>query len=500
MLAIVDVKENEVNKYKQETFIPAGKYYRFFGASPNEQTKKRLQLMAVNKGGAFMWLCPCEPWVKRFVDGQIDPIPALVDKPDWSMFGRVSARNWQKRLIVECYNYLRNRLQYRKGWVAPLGAGKTLAGLMVSQFFNPNETAVLARRYLHETWKSQAAEWSIPTPIIATYESCHKLPDSIKCLIIDECIELKNDDAQRTVRAQALSKRCEVVLGFTGIPIAGGGPPDWRWLRSVNPGCVPADIKAWQFAWGVDTQLKEVGPNKAYVTTEWRTDEITRFINPFVHTVDIAEIVSEMPEVTYNYIYCPAPVEYPSIQAGAGTTRGVHKKLAQALQATDGFIYNDEEQPVRINSPKLQTVKEWADTLNEPVILVAAWTDTITQLSQIFQEEWPAVLSGSTADPGREIERFKSGHTRVLIANASYSKGMNLQKVCRVMGVLSVSSKPDDLAQMVGRIARPGQKDGVQINFFCCEDSLDKRRIELVQKHQDCSADFIEKLLLEELK
>jgi len=40
---------------------------------------------------------------------------------------------------------------------------------------------------------------------------------------------------------------------------------------------------------------------------------------------------------------------------------------------------------------------------------------------------------------------------------------------------------------------------GVNIVFFTCKDSLDKRRIELVQKHKEYSAEVVERLLLEEL-
>ena len=502
MLAKLDVKENEWFKYKSEIALASGVYYWFMGQRPSDQTKKRLGLIAASKGNQFRWFAPYEPWVKRFVDGIFDPMPALTLTPDWSLIGfnPDQLRAWQRALMLEAWNYLGRKMDYRRGWIAPLGAGKTLAGLTLSQLYNPGETAVLASRYLHETWKSQAAEWGIVAPIITTYESAHKLPDSVKCLIIDECIAFKNSDAQRTVRAMEVSRRCETVVGFTGIPTAGGGPMDWRWLRTIQPGCVPADPKAWQFAWGLDTRLQEVGPNKAYVTTQWDHDAISRFISPYTHTVDLSEIISEMPEITYNYIMCPAPVDYQSVQAGAATTRGTHKRLAQSLQATDGFIYNDDEQPIRLLSPKMQAVREWVETLDEPVLLVGAWTETVNQLAEMFEMHWPAVLNGGTTDPGREIERFKTGHTRMMIANAGFSKGMNLQKVCRVAGFVSISSKPDDLAQMVGRIARPGQRDGVTINFFCCDNSLDRRRIELVQKHRDCSEQFIEKLLAGELK
>ncbi len=500
------VEPNTVTHYKQETFIEPGIYYRFLGSlrkdnPQSEMVKKRLGLRACSKGREFLWLTVCEPWVKSFIDGQFVVQPPMKEQPDWSMIGVEPSvvRGWQKKLLTELWNYLRVGLNYRKGWVAPLGAGKTLAGLLAGQFYEPGEVGVLASRYLHETWKSQAEEWGVNTPVISTYESCHKLPDSIKCLLIDESVALKNSETQRSQRALEVSKRCETVIGFTGIPTAGGGPPDFRWLRAIEPGCLPADEKCWQFKWGLDTKLQEVGPNKAYITTEWDTAGIARFISPFVNTVDISEIASELPEITHTVIECNLPQQYEQIRAGAATTSGVHKRLAQTLQCTDGFIYNDDNRPIRIVSDKLRIVEEWVRGLGEPVILVSAWTEAIEQLAELFRDEWPAVLTGSTSDPSNEISRFKSGQTRLMIANAGFSKGMNLQKVCRIIGFLSVSSKPDDYQQMLGRVARPGQKDGVQIYHFHCKGSMDARRLELVRKHGECSEQFIDKLLLEEL-
>ncbi len=500
------VEPNTVTHYKQETFIEPGLYYRFLGSlrKDNPQTemlKRRLGLRACSKGREFLWLTAYEPWVKAFTDGQFITQPPMNEQPNWSMLGVEPSvvRGWQKRLLTELWNYLRAGLNYRKGWVAPLGAGKTLAGLLAGQFYEPGEVGVLASRYLHETWKSQAEEWGVTMPIISTYESCHKLPESLKCLLIDESVALKNSSAQRSIKALEVSKRCETVIGFTGIPTAGGGPPDFRWLRTVEPGCLPADEKCWQFKWGLDTKLQEVGPNKVYITTEWDTAGIARFISPFVNTVDISEISEELPEVTYTVIECETPQQYEQIRAGAATTSGVHKRLAQVLQCTDGFIYNDDDRPIRIVSDKLRVVEEWVRGLGEPVVLVAAWTEAVEQLAEIFRDEFPAVLKGSTADPASEVSRFKSGQTRLLIANAGFSKGMNLQKVCRIIGFLSVSSKPDDYQQMLGRVIRPGQKDGVQIVHFHCRDTMDTRRLELVRKHGQCSEQFINKLLLEEL-
>jgi hypothetical protein len=502
VLSLIEVGENEVSRYKQETFIAPGKYYMFQGMKPSDVQKKRLQLMACsNRTGRFMWLAPYEPWVKRMLDGSLIQVPAKLETVDWSLIGirQELVRRWQQWLLNECYTYLRAGLEYRRGWVAPLGAGKTLAGLLIGQFFEPGEVAVLASRYLHETWKSQAAEWGFPIPLLSTPDSCHKLPNSVKCLLVDEIADLANPDTAKAIKATKVSEKCEVAVGFTAKPLRGRGPLDWRWLRILAPGSVPSDPKAFQFAWGLDTELKEVGPNKAYITTEWDKQKLAKFIAPFVHTIDISEISDELPEVTVSYIHCPKPKQYDQIKAGAGTTNGTHKRLAQVLQCTDGFIYNDADQPVRLPSEKLKAVVEWVEGLDEPVLLVAAWTDTINQLADLFIDLRPAVLSGGVTNPGAEIERFKTGQTRLMIANAGYSKGMNLQKICRTAGFVSIGSRPDDLVQMKGRLARPGQRDAVQFVFFVCDDTMDMRRIELVTKHNDCTEQFIEKLLLEEL-
>ena len=502
MVSKIEIKENEVSLYKQDTFIQPGTYFRFLGYRPSQKMKKKLGLKACQKGRQFMWLAPFEKWVKRFVDGSLDIIPDLNEQvPDCLMpVDRKILRDWQQQALDECFNYLRAGMNYRKGWIAPLGAGKTLAGLCISQFFEPNKVAVAAARYLHETWRSEAELWGIPCPILVTYESVHKLPEDLECLIVDEALAYKNPDALRTERARQVGEKCEVVVGFTATGMAGGSYPDLRWLRVADTGCLPADIKCWQFAWGLDTELKEFGGNKAYETTEWDVDAITEFASPYVHTVDLKSIQDELPKKSVNYVECEPPLEYPTLKAGAATVRGVHKKLAQLLQCTDGFVYNDAEQPVRIRSPKIKAVKDYVDNLNEPVIIATAWTEAVNMLSEIFQDEWPAVLNGATKDPGAEIHRFKTGHTRVLIVNARFSKGMNLQKACRILLYLSPSSKPDDDEQLIGRIYRPGQTKAVQVIKFICRDTLDKRRFELVAQHRGRSEDFVEQLLLKEIE
>lgn len=509
MLVRTEIKPGSACAYKQpDSVIEPGIYYAYMPTAADRADKEKfnvkkriLELKAVEVRGRFMWLAPYEPWVKRIVDGQLLSTPILNEEPDWSLIGirPELLRSWQKEIITDVWNHLRSGCTYGKGWIARVGAGKTLAGLGIMQMFEPGECAVVAERYLHETWKSQALEWGFPVPAIVTPESAHKLPATIKCLIVDEVPRVKNPGAQRSQRVAAIAAMCEVVVGFTGTPTGGGGPLDFRWLRCIAPGSVPASENAWKFAFGINVELKDVGPNKAYLVEGWNNDKITEFISPFIHTVDPTEIIKELPEIQFHFIECEPPKQYELVRNGGATSSGSHKKLAQTMQATDGFVYDDNDKPVRFHSPKLDVVQKLVEDIGEPVIIVTAWSDCVEQLRLMFASAIPSVLEGG-ANFDQEISRFKNGQTQILIANAGFSKGMNLQGVCRTIIFLSPSTKPDDYEQMLGRVHRPGQKNGVNIYHLVCKDTLDRRRIELVQKHKGVSEELVLRLLMEEIE
>jgi hypothetical protein len=511
MLTRIEVGEQEYCAYKQpEAYIAPGTYYVYqssFKRTPSqkaefERIKKVLELKAVqNPQGKFLWLAPYEKWVKRVVDGTLDMIPAQTIEPDWSIIGvePTKLRTWQRDCITEAWTFLASGLRYTKGWIARIGSGKTLAGLAAMNMFEPEKCLVLADKYLFETWYSEANKWGFPRPILSTYESAHKHNGrDIECLILDEVLKLKNPETQRSKAVEKISRNCRLVLGFTGIAVAAKRCQDFRWLRAVAPGSVPATEKAWQFAFGLDTRLEELGGNKAYVTDTYNEEAITNFVSPFVRTIDQTEVINELPDIQFNYIEVDAPGQFNLIKSGGATTKGNPKRLAQVLQCTDGFIYNDDDKPVRVTSPKIPAVKDFVDNLGEPVILVTNWSEGVQILREQLLDYDPSIIEGGSNFIG-EITRFKEGHTQVMILNAGFSKGMNLQGVCRTIVFLSTSSKPDDYEQMLGRVYRPGQKLGVNIVFFTCKDSLDKRRIELVQKHKEYSAEVVERLLLEEL-
>lgn len=490
-------------RYGNETPIAPGTYYQLQIRKPDYLTKKRFGLIAAHRDRQFKWLAVYEPWVKFVLEGLfVKETSCYGRQEDLRIYEDLPPNlySWQRRFLSDCATTILAGYNYRRGAVVSLGGGKTLVGLLLCQL--GERACVLAPRHVHSTWKEQAERWGLECPIVSTYESAHRIAP-VDVLILDECLRVKNPDAIRSQHAKALSKTASIVVGLTGRVSSGGGPLDWRWLDAVAPGCVPAGEVPWRFLFSDGTVEKEVvAGRKAYVTPpeSWQTDKIAAFVSPWVMRVDTSELLAHLPPIQFQRLSVPTPADWQVIVKGAATERGASKRVAQARMASDGFVYGDDGQAIRLDTHKADAILEFVEGLGEPVVIVAAWRESITLLSQKFKDYNPAVVSGDTTDVGFELARFTGGLTDILILNARYGSGIDrLQKRARVGIFMSWSANPDDRSQMVGRLYRPGQDAGVVIIDTVAEGTLDDRVLELIDGHNELSEAMINSLLAEAL-
>ena len=361
---------------------------------------------------------------------------------------------------------------------------------------------MLAPRHTHDTWRRDAAKWHLPCPIISTYESAHRL-DDVDVLILDEVLLLKNPETLRAEKARKLSKNASIVVALTGTPTSAAGPMDWRWLDCVRPGCVPTNEIPWRFLFSDATKVQEVAPGrKAYVTpaSSWDTNKIAAYVSPFLMRVDTSELLAHLPPVTYTTLTTPKPKDWEIVVKGAATSKGASKRVTQARMLSDGFVMDDDGTVIRLDTAKLDAVAQFVEGAGEPVVIFAAWRETIRGLAEKLNEYKPAVVAGDTADIGFEIGRFLSGDTDVLILNSRMGAGIDgLQDRARIGIFVSNSTSPVDRVQAEGRLFRSGQNRGVLIVDVLAEDTLDARQLELLKDHNDLSASMVEEILLESL-
>ena len=495
-------------RYKQDVRIEPGTYYKLDG-KPSDLLKRQLALMAVSDpAGRFHWITPVAEWIRFVLLGQFVKETSAygrreLTEADRAYFGGFDLgllRPWQKRFLADALSALESGFQYRRGAIVSLGGGKTLEGLLLGSL--GERCAVLAPRHTHDTWRRDAAKWHLPCPIISTYESAHRL-DDVDVLILDEVLLLKNPETLRAEKARKLSKNASIVVALTGTPTSAAGPMDWRWLDCVRPGCVPTNEIPWRFLFSDATKVQEVAPGrKAYVTpaSSWDTNKIAAYVSPFLMRVDTSELLAHLPPVTYTTLTTPKPKDWEIVVKGAATSKGASKRVTQARMLSDGFVMDDDGTVIRLDTAKLDAVAQFVESVGEPVVIFAAWRETIRGLAEKLNEYKPAVVAGDTADIGFEIGRFLSGDTDVLILNSRMGAGIDgLQDRARIGIFVSNSTSPVDRVQAEGRLFRSGQNRGVLIVDVLAEDTLDARQLELLKDHNDLSASMIEKILLEKL-
>lgn len=506
MLEKIEVRPQDGwKRWKQDTSVQPGPYYKVGIRSPDDKTKKRLGLIAACSNTVrFAWLAPQEEWIRRVLLGQFDLPPRRpAVSVDWSLVGLVPSmlRDWQRNLIELAWADLEQRRKSVLAVIASLGAGKTLAGLGLCQL--GEYAVVFVREYLHAEWRAEAHKFGLLCPDIYTYESAHRVKKQPDVVIVDEVLALKSPETLRHRRIAEIAKGASVVYGCTGTPTGGGGGPlDYRWLRALWGGVFPESDNTIKHLFGVDTQLKEVAPGRnVYVTETWDSKAAAQFVAPYIISVDTSYMTEHLDPQTKFIKVSMNRSDYELIRKGAATSRNHSKRHAQVLQCTDGFIINDNNEvvPLREN-PKFDALEGFVDTLGEPCVVYARWRESVNDLAKRFAHLNPAVVSGDGSMNSMEVERFKRGETSMLIANAAYSEGMNLQHVCRTMIWVSLSSSPKDLIQAKGRINRPGQTRQPIYVFFQVENTLDERIYELVTKHVDFSDEQIDALLESEIK
>lgn len=495
--------------YKRDTPVPAGEYFLYEGR-PSEVVKKQLALLAVTpppsaRLGPFARLAPAAEWVGWVLSGGVF-VPETsrygLNAPEelWDIldFDPERLRPWQRRFVEDAYNALSVGYNYRRAALVSLGGGKSLAALLLTRL--GERALIVAPKHVHSTWRDQAERWGIPCPPVTTPESSHRYTDDLDVLVIDELLGLKNPEALRSQKVRTLSKKASVVVGLTGTPTSAGGPLDWRHLDVVRPGCVPDKPSSWQFLFSEKTELKKVrGEQKAYVTppTSWDTEKIAAFVAPHVMRVDTSELLAHLPPIEFRRIMLPTPKDYEIVKSGAASERGRSKVSKQLQMLSDGHIFDDQGVPIWLHRDKINAVSDFVENLGEPVVLVAAWTETVAELGRTLKHLNPAVVIG---DAGDAVARFRNRSTSVLILPAAKSTGIDgLQDRARVVCFLSNSTNPTDREQTIGRLFRPGQDRGVVVVDFLSEGTLDERALDLITNHKHLSQAMIDRILAEEL-
>jgi len=524
----IEIKENEWQYYKTDKYVEPGEYIKIqvpYGevwTKIKEEMKKRMPVRGCTKEdtGEFTYLVPAEPWIIQFIFKEktvyASEIPVKSIEIAEEFAGKLPLRSYQREYLKKAFETLKQGRDWKRGLIAPLGAGKLLIALCLSLL---GKCLYICPKHLKQTVKNECAKWGFETvPDIITPESAlkfvEKTGNKYQVVIFDECLLGKNPESKRSQGVKKVCEEIPVVVFMTGTPQSARRGADYLgWLSSANPDCVPADEKYMIWNFGVDPYYRDLQTELGIQETKrpltcksWNQKLMSEFTSHTCQVIDAEEVMRELPEKQYQKVVLSCPKQFYAAVQGILTDSGKHKAVAQARTITDGFIYDDQNVPVWLNeTEKLNWVEEFIEeNPEEPTVIIANWSATQKKLVEKLAKWNPVIIS---AEEKNDIGKFAGSVTNsgtgeqsnLLILSANMAEGLNLQKA-RTMIFVSNSSRPVNRIQAEGRIWRQEQKNSCVFYDLICENTLDSRQLELIQSYNEESEGFILAKLEEELK
>lgn len=500
---IVEIKtEKSIRKYKSQEFIPAGKYIFLQGFG--EREKKELPLTYIQSENiSFGALTQDESWIREYLGLPPKEKEKTEKKYTFQLRKDIfeKMRTWQKQIIFEFMQAIKNQDTFKIGLIVGLGGGKTLIALLLCQ---AGESLYIAPKHLKTTILDECEKWGLNYPTeISTPESAKKFAGKkFDVIILDESLSCKNPEAARTKGVISLTRNTPIVLAMTGTPLSAKTALDVRWLRVVGDCISPLEKNImWKYGInpryeeikGVDLGLNQKGdPILPLKVDSYQLDNLAKDLSKNLRIVDISSILKEIPPMEKRRIYFPAPKYYKQIKAGLLTANHTSKRIMQARTCTCGFFYDDEQKPIDLpENPKLDWLKNFiTENPEEPIVIFSYWTYEKEKIMLAIADNKPATEEN--------VKDFTDGKTNILVLSSDAAEGLNLQR-SRIQIFMSNSTKPVKRTQALGRLYRQGQKRGVIVFDLVCKDTLDEIQIDLLEKYADASEKFIENLLIEEL-
>lgn len=321
-------------------------------------------------------------------------------------------------------------------------------------------------------------------------------------VILDELTSYKNPDASRT-KIVCNQIHADIRIGLTGTFLANGAIDiygqaaacglgwhglnfyAWRgtYFRDVLKGSGLAFSK-WQLNHPLQELLQPIADNIFTLTAE---DYLTiPPVTEHTHTVDVGES-------TRNAI--------AELDAFLSTTIGTEvftidekQKFAKLQTLCNGFVYNEDCQPVRgAVSRKLEAVADFvADCKDagEPVLLFYAFREEAVWLQELLKARHVHCESVKRAG---FVERWEAGEIDCLFAHpASAGHGLNLQHGGRIVVWSTLTYNYELFAQGNARLARQGQTRPVQMHYFVADKTCEVRAVAALSKKQADQNIFLE--------
>jgi non-specific serine/threonine protein kinase len=399
----------------------------------------------------------------------------------------------------------------------PPGTRKTATTVVGLAAADAGPTLVVAPLGVCQHWDDEYARWStrkrvlgtgsgvarararqearlVGADLILNYEAARIDIDELiamgfKGLVLDEAHRVKERDSKTFKALAKIARRSEHFVAVTGTPLLNAAEELWAYLHMIDP-------QAYSSFWRWAREHFEVEQ-----TTFWG-----KLPRPITIVGDLKDGHAELLQEELADVMIVRPLEellpdLPQMQGPmivsvklSDAEREMYDSMSRRFWMQDGdkviYAANEVAKITRLR----QLASDWGTMLAEQgelgskvletgrligqidgqVLVFTAYRNTAEQIAKLVDG---ALVTGAETKPqrAREIARFTSGETRVLVGTiGAIGEGVDGLQVAHQVIMVDRDWTPARNEQAIARLLRSGQRRDVVVRYIVAENTVDE--------------------------
>lgn len=318
-------------------------------------------------------------------------------------------------------------------------------------------------------------------------------------IILDEAQNIKNPDTCQSRAARSI--RADWHIALTGTPVENHVGDMWSIMEFLMPGLMPNRAR---FSREILRPV-QAGEKKAM-------DRVRRMTAPFIlrRLKTDKEIISDLPEKIESKEICPLSREQATLYSAVTSslereiegTEGIRRKgvvlgaITALKQICDHpLLYLKDKSEIDNRSGKLARLAEIAEEMlaaGDRALIFTQYAEMGELLKKFIQETFGRevlFLHGGVPREKRDemVRRFQEeeeGPPFFVLSLKAGGTGLNLTRANHVV-MFDRWWNPAVEQQAVDRAYRIGQRNNVQVHYFCCRGTLEEKIESLIEAKRE---------------
>ena len=296
---------------------------------------------------------------------------------------------------------------------------------------------------------------------VTTYETTKffDLKKPFDFLVVDEAHFIKNPNAQRSRNVKRLSTHTDRIMFLTGTALENRIEEMIELIRYLRP-----DIA------GKLPEISHIGEARKFKET----------ISPVYFRRKREDVLQELPDLIENNDWCTMT----SYEEKAYENAILERNFMKSRRVS----WNFDDLKYSSKCKRLLEIIDEAKEENRKIIVFSYFLKTIEKIKKVIGSQCFGPINGSVSPKKRQevIDLFESSSDgSVLLAQIEAAgTGLNIQ-AASVVVICEPQFKPSIENQAIARAYRMGQTRNVLVHRLLCEDSVDEKITEVLNKKQE---------------